>query len=124
MHTELLTNIEMDNRLAALRPLLEHADMVGYAAARNYRRLTDQNKEYQEQKGELVKIHGEEYKGGYRIEPDMPGWEDFIRDLTPYCMITHEVEIYRIPMREAAGLITGREIIDCGWMFTDEEGDE
>lgn len=118
-----LTNIEMDNRIKALTPLLEHADMVGYAAARNYRRLTDQNKEYQDQRDELVKQYGEPCDGGYRIDQTMPGWSGFVDALVPYAEISHEVEVYQIPMREAAGLITGRQMIELEWMFT-EEGEQ
>lgn len=117
---ETLSNIEMDNRLKSLESLLDHMDMVGYVAARNYRRIEDQNKEYQRQKEELIKKYGREENGGIRISPEMPEWDSFVSELMPFAEIKHEVEIYTMPMNEAAGLITGREIIECGWMFTED----
>lgn len=116
-----LNNSEMDNRIQSLTPLLEHADMVGYAAARNYRRLQDQNQEYQDQKAELIKKYGKEEDGQFFINSSLPGWDEFLEELVPYMALEHEVEIYQIPMKEAMGKITGREIIENEWMFTEDE---
>lgn len=124
---ETLTNLEMERRMAILKPLLKHADMIGYAAAKNQRKLSDQNKEYQDQKAELIKKYGKANADGesVTISPDMDGWDSFVEELTPYADLTHQVEVFRIPTEQSIGLISGEEILALDWMLSDElDGDD
>lgn len=120
----LLSNIQMERYMESLIPVLEHTGMIGYAAARNYRRLSDQLVEYIQRKDDLIREYGNEHEGQVSITPASPKFHEFEAKLIPFATMEHEVEIMKRPMSEAIGSLTGQQILDIWWMLDDdtEEG--
>lgn len=116
----LLSNIEMEQRLESLAPVLEQSGMIGYAAARNYRRLKDQLIEYTQRKEDLIRKYGIQEGGQYSIMPAHANFPAFEQELVPFATMEHEVEIMTRPMSEAAGVLTGKQIVDIWWMLDDD----
>lgn len=121
-----MTNIEMDNMLRALGPLLERRDVIGYAAARNARLLRDELTEYHKVLDELVEKYGEREldedgneTGRMRMSPASERFRDFADELRRYAEISHDFEPFRIKYTEAIGQLSGQEMLAVDWMFED-----
>lgn len=124
-----LRNIEMENMLSQLEPLLEMKGKVGYAAARNTRLLRENNQEYQRLKHDLISQYGEpehdehgEETGQISITSTSPNFGKFASELTPLADMEHEVDIFTVPMNEAVDILTGQQLLNLWWMF--EEVDD
>lgn len=125
-----LTNAEMESRVRALAPHLERADMVGYAAARNTRRLKDALTEYATVRDGLVERYGKPevdecgtFTGKVSLAFDSPDFAKFAEEIEPYLGISHEVEVFRIGYGHAAGTMSGAELLEIDWMFEEEAAD-
>ena len=122
-----LKNIDMEEKIKALEPLLEYRDKIGYAAARNTRLLREASQEYQVRRDELIKKYGDpeldedgNETGQVSLMSTSPNFSDFISELTPIAEIEHEVEIFKLPISDAIGTMSGQEILDMDWMFEDD----
>lgn len=123
-----LKNSQMVDMLHKLQPLLSHRDKIGYAAARNHRRLAECLTEYERFRNGLIEKYGEHEKDEegnelptITLSVASPKFKMFIDELTPYNEIEHEVEIFTLPYSEAIGILTGEEILAVDWMLVDEE---
>lgn len=116
-----LSNIEMERRLQSLKPLLERADLIGYAAARNHRMLAQQLVEYDMRKTELIKKYGHQDGPNYSLMPDDPNYMVMVGELEKFAFVEHDVELMTRPMSEAIGKLTGQQIVDVWWMLEDDE---
>lgn len=124
-----LRNDEMDRMLQSLSPALDDNGMVGYAAGRNHRKLNDGCAEWMNRKNEALAKYGTpvldedgNQTGTVELRPGTDNFEKFFDEMIPFAGISHEVEIFKIPVENAIGVLTGRQISDLYWMF--EEGDE
>ena len=115
-----LTNIEMENRLNSLEPLLDKEKLIGYAVARNRRKLIDALEEYSKTKDELIRKYGTEEDGRISLDVSNPNFVLFEQELLPYAMLEHEVDLMIRPVSEAVECMTGREIENTWWMFEDD----
>lgn len=115
-----LTNFEMEQRIHSLESLLDRTDMIGYAAARNTRMLQNQNQEYQHRKNELIRKYGHKEGNEFVVDPDGPELQEFLDELAPFGETPHEVELFTLPIKEAAGILSGRELLDTYWMFEEQ----
>ena len=122
-----IKNRDVDAMIQALKPFLDNRDMIGYAAARNTRRLEDSAVEYVKFRNAMVEKHGTmevdengNATGKISINPWDESFEDFVKELEPYAEQEHEVEIFKIPVSEAIGTLSGHEILALDWML--EEG--
>lgn len=125
-----LKNYVMDGLMDDLKPLLEHKGLLGYAAARNYRKLADATLEYTQVRERIFSEYGKpelDENGNptsqYVIKLDDQDAQEAIQELRQYAEIEHEVELYKIPISEVIDELTGKELLTLELMFTDEEGD-
>ena len=121
-----LTNYEMARRLDQLDQLLDRTDVIGYAAARNARVLSQACSEYLQMQDRLIcelgvpdtDEEGQE-TGSMRLDFDSPSFAEFRRAMDEIAPI----ELFRLPEGEAVGKLSGRQLLDLGWMF-EEDGKE
>ena len=123
-------NIEMEQMIAQLEPLLGRNDMIGYAAARNTRILMDETTEYRDLRHDLVMEYGTPEKdddgnetGRYELRFDSPRWPAYEKEITEWAMLEHEPDVYKIPAKSAIGQLTGKEMLDLEWMLEFEDED-
>lgn len=123
-------NIEMEQMIEAVKPLLARTDLVGYAAARNTRILMAETTEYRDLRQSLIMKYGApevgedgSETGRYELRFDSPSWADYEQEVTEWAMLEHEPDLYRIPAKEAIGVLSGQEMLDIEWMlrFDDED---
>lgn len=115
-----LSNFKMEQMLLGMKPLLQQRGRLGYAAARNFRTLTDALTEYQQFKDELIRKYGETLPDGRAVmKPESPQFHRFLEELTELGEIEQEVEIRTVPAEEALQLLTGEEILASEWMLED-----
>jgi hypothetical protein len=120
------TNIEMENMLDSLEPLMEQRNMVGYAAARNARILSTELTEYHKIRDEIIIRLGERDtdangnpNGQVSIKFDSPEFSQFAEELEQYAVIEHDPDLFTIKYSEAIGNLTGTELLAADWMFED-----
>lgn len=123
-------NIEMEQMIAQLEPLLGRNDLIGYAAARNTRILMDETTEYRDLRHDLVMEYGTPEKdddgnetGRYELRFDSPRWPAYEKEITEWAMLEHEPDVYKIPAKSAIGQLTGKEMLDLEWMLEFEDED-
>lgn len=122
----LLTNTEMHRRLMMLSKYTACGGTVGYAIARNSRRLRDACQEYLnlykvglDKYGEIVEgPNGEPQRA---IAYTSAHVQQFIAELEPYAHIKHEVEVFQVPMSEAIGQLTAQGMLDLDFMLVDTD---
>lgn len=117
-------NIEMENMVSSLEPLLERRDILGYAAARNTRLLKTQAQEYFAIRDDLVLKYGKPQldengneTGQTELKIASPEFDQFLEELKPLMDIEHEVDIFKVPVKEAIGKLSGTEILELDWML-------
>ena len=120
------TNLEMEQMLKNLEPILERRDVIGYAAARNSRILSTELTEYHKLRDELVAKYGENDvdedgnpTGQISLAIESPNFKQFADELTRYASISHEPEIFKLKFEEAIGQLSGTELLSVEWMFED-----
>ena len=123
-------NIEMEQMIAQLEPLLGRNDLIGYAAARNTRILMDETTEYRDLRHDLVMEYGTPEKdddgnetGRYELRFDSPRWPAYEKEITEWAMLEHEPDVYKIPAKSAIGQLTGKEMLDLEWLLEFEDED-
>ena len=123
-------NIEMEQMIAQLEPLLGRNDLIGYAAARNTRILMDETTEYRDLRHDLVMEYGTPEKdddgnetGRYELRFDSPSWPAYEKEIAEWAMLEHEPDVYKIPAKSAIGQLTGKEMLDLEWMLEFEDED-
>lgn len=124
--TMTFNNFDMSILLQTLEKHLDKSDVIGYAAARNYRRISDAMFEYNHTKNELLAKYGNEAVdddgnklGTYYIEPKNQNYQLVKDKLEKLGAIEHEVVIFTISYEDVLNKLTGREIIDLDWMLDD-----
>ena len=123
MHTVKFNNVEIENHLSELEPLLEKTNMVGYIAAMNYRNLNEAVKEYHQLRDKIIEECGEEAEDENgnkvkRVTKGTPAWDTFLERLEPIAGFEHEVQILKMDAKEASEFLTGRQILNLEWMIT------
>lgn len=109
----------MELMLEEMRAILPHRDKVGYVAARNTRKLTDNLTEYLKFKEELIKKYGavDEEKQTVSINPNSENFAAFTEEFDKIKDIEHEVELMKLPYEEVIGLLNGEEILRLDFML-------
>lgn len=120
-------NIEMEQMVKALEPLLDRTDIIGYVAARNTRILRTETTEYASLRDELVCKYGEPEKdengrdtGRYALAFNSPNWKDYEKEVTEWAMVEHEVNLMKLKPEDIIGKLSGSQILKLEWMI--EEG--
>lgn len=121
-----LKNSEMDLMLRQLKPVLSQRNRIGYAAARNYRILSEALTEYNQFKDELIEKYGEPDKGEdgtefptISIKIGSPNFRSFCDEMVVYNNMEHEVELMTIKYEDTIDILSGEEILAIGWMLED-----
>ncbi|MCC8160270.1 MAG: hypothetical protein LIO53_02965 [Oscillospiraceae bacterium] len=119
-----LTNVQMEQMIAHLKPILSRRDKCGYVAARNTRILNDTLTEYFAFKRDLIRKFGTEGinedgnpNGRIEIQPSSPNFKDFIAEFDKIAEIEHEVKLMTLTYDEVVGCLSGEEILDLDWML-------
>lgn len=123
-----LKNAVMVDMLMQLKPLLSRRDKIGYAAARNHRRLAECLTEYERFRNSLIEKYGEHEKDengnelpSISLSSTSPNFKMFLSELAPYNEMEHEVELMELPYSEVIGSLSGEEILAIDWMLVDGE---
>ena len=123
-----LKNTVMVDMLMQLKPLLSRRDKIGYAAARNHRRLAECLTEYERFRNSLIEKYGEHEKDengnelpSISLSSTSPNFKMFLSELAPYNEMEHEVELMELPYSEVIGSLSGEEILAIDWMLVDGE---
>lgn len=122
-----LTN---ERALSLIKTCEKHLDdrgLLGYACARNARRLTDATLEYEQRRNNAIKEHGHEVKNdegevvSYGIDPTDEGWAAFVEEVSAISGVESEVDVTTVPPSEVIGKLSGAEILEIDWMLGDDE---
>lgn len=123
-----LKNAVMVDMLMQLKLLLSRRDKIGYAAARNHRRLAECLTEYERFRNSLIEKYGEREKDengnelpSISLSSTSPNFKMFLSELAPYNEMEHEVELMELPYSEVIGSLSGEEILAIDWMLVDGE---
>lgn len=126
-----LRNIDMFQMINSLNDLLDRKDLIGYAAARNTRLLTNECAEFIKRRDELIQEYGEPVRdengnttGDMKVSMTSPCFSKFVDELEKFGEIKHEVNIFTIPESEVIGSLSGREILELEWMLTSDSEKE
>lgn len=123
-----IKNGEIELFIKTLEKFLDRRDIIGYAAARNTRILTNAAIEYFKYRDEMINKYGEKEKdengnetGRAFITGKSKRFKEYTKALTMYAIIEHEVTIFKIPYKSVCGKLTGAEILDIDWMLEDSD---
>lgn len=114
-----LTNSEMWDAVQVLSGTKE-TGKLGYACARNLRKLLNESREYMEKRDELLKAYGEDQgEGKYTILPEKVA--AFTAELNEYGQIEHEVDVMQVSEDVfCSGTLTTKEMFTLGFMCREE----
>ena len=123
-----LKNIEIEQMIDSILPLLDRKDIIGYAAARNVRIFRNTILEYTSKRDELINMYGEKEldddgkeTGRSFIKNTSPNIKTYAHEIAEYAIIEHEVTIFKIPYDKVIGELTGSEILEIDWMLEDSD---
>lgn len=112
------TNEQMFNHMVLMSGLNEKG-MLGYAIARNRRKLEAESKEYSEKRDELLKELGTEVENG-RFQLVGENLLKFAEALKPYSELTTEVDVMRVSQEVfCSGNLTSSQMYALDWMVED-----
>lgn len=114
-----LSNQIMFDSILILRSLHE-TGKLGYACARNLRKLTDESKEFFDAREGILKKYGTiNEEGNYAISKDVIN--DYNKELSEYASIEHEVDVYQIDEETfCSGTIDSQQMYTLDWMVKAE----
>lgn len=125
------TNDQMLAMLESLDPVLDRTDLVGYVAARNARVLQDCAGEYIARIGALMEEYGrpetdgEGRPTGRVIVPyDDERFAEFDAKRREWAGIAHRPNLHILPIGEALGNLSGRQMLELDWMLGEERQGE
>lgn len=117
-------NSELVAMIHQLEPVLSQRNRIGYAAARNFRILSDTLTEYNRFKMELIEKHGEPDRAEdgselptVSIKVGSPNFKSFCDEMAPYNNMEHEVELMTVKFEDIIDVLSGEEILGIDWML-------
>ena len=122
----LITNSKAEEMYENLKSVLNRADIIGYAAALNSKRLENIVDPYFITRNALISQYGEpeldengKKTGRSLVRFDNPNFDQFKMELERISSIEHEVDIFKINSEDVINKLTGNEILNIIWMFED-----
>ena len=98
---------------------LEEKGKLGYAIARNLRKLNDAGKEYFEKRDELIRKYGKPNGNGGSYTFTEKNAKAFNKELEEYAVIEHEVDVMTVSEEVfCSGTLTSQMMYDLDWMVT------
>ena len=114
----MLSNEKMLQSLGVLANV-EESGKLGYACARNRRKLLDECKEYMEKRDELLRKYGTE-KGNGQFEITAENATDFVSELKEFSDLEFDVDVMTIPEEIFyGGSLTTKEMFILDWMVSE-----
>ena len=119
---------EAASMATSVEPFCDDRGLLGFACARNMRKLADACLEYIKIRDSALKEFGEgvidanDRVVGYRIGPESEGWARFKDRMEPFDGLECDVEIMTVPASEVIGKISGRESLTIDWMIEEVDG--
>lgn len=97
-----MTNIEMLNRSTYLQSISSKVTgKLGFAVAKNIRRITDECQDFIKIKDDLVRKYGTETEeSNFVIKQNTESYTKFMEELKVYTDIQHDVDIYSVDEEE------------------------
>lgn len=118
-----VSQAEAASMATSVEPFCDDRGLLGFACARNMRKLFDACLEYIKirdaalsELGEVV-TDADDRVVGYRIGPDSEGWGRFRARMEPFDGLECDVEIMTVPAAEVIGKVSGRESLTIDWMI-------
>lgn len=110
-----MTNEQILNSISILSHL-EEKGVLGFAIAKNLKKLTEECKEYVEKREELLKKFGTDIGNSrYEIDPDKV--VDFIESLRPYGELEVDVAVMTVSQDVfCGGNLTSSQMLVLDWM--------
>lgn len=93
-----LTNLEMTTHLNTLNMIkTKVTGKLGFAVAKNIRRLANELTEFEAMKNELVLKYGKpDETGNVSIKIDSEGYDQFLQEINEYCKIEQNIDIFKV----------------------------
>lgn len=93
-----ITNIDMSIHLNSLNSISSKVTgKLGYAVARNIRKLSNELIEFENIRQEHIRKYGKENEDGdYVIKKDTEEFNKFVADMSEFANIAHDVDIFMI----------------------------
>ncbi|MBR5845503.1 MAG: hypothetical protein IKY65_04510 [Rikenellaceae bacterium] len=115
-----LTNAQMFDSLQVLTQA-EEKGVLGYAIARNRRKLADELKEYLAKRDELLREHGTD-DGTGKFTFTLEAAQAFSAELRPFAEMTADVAVHQITADEfCSGGLTSSQMYALEWMVKEDE---
>lgn len=115
-----LTNFEFEQRLQSLEPALKCKGKLGFAAAKNYRKIAEELTEYIERKNQLVDEYGEQDdEGRTYVDTRSERAPQFLAELTAIGEIEGSVDVCMVTVADILDQLTGEEMAGISWMVSD-----
>ena len=100
---------------------LDEKGKLGYAIARNLRKLNDAGKEYFEKRDELIQKYGKPINGGNNFSFSEKNAKAFNKELEEYAMIEHEVDVMTVSEDIfCGGGLNNQDMYALDWMVSME----
>lgn len=118
-----LTNIEMSRHINSLNKISNKVKgKLGYAVARNIRKISDELIEFENIRLEHICKYGTDNGNGECvIKKDTQEYNQFLTDMQEYATISHDVDIYMIDAEEIfKSDLTADEITTIDFMINEE----
>lgn len=114
-----LTNKKMDECYLALNNISEKTTgKLGYAIARNLRKLSEELVEYQSFKDKIICKYGVEIDGTYSIQIGSEAFEKYINEMKEYMTIEHDVQIFTVTEDEVLNSdLNAKEMLAIDFMI-------
>ena len=122
-----LTNKQMDEYYYSLYNLSEKATgRLGYAIARNLRKLSEELVEYQSLKDKAIEKYGEKGEDGiFRIKIGSEEYSKYLKEMKEYMEIQHDVPIFHVKSLDVmSSELNAKEMLAVDFMIGKESDDE
>lgn len=121
-----LTNKQMDDYFQRLNAISEKAKgRLGYAIARNLRKLSEELVEYQNLKDKTITKYGIVEDGVSRIQVGSAEYEKFLEDMKEFMDIQHDVQIFYVSEDNVINSdLNGKEMLAIDFMVKKEDTNE
>lgn len=118
-----LTNSVMWESIQVLSNTKE-TGKLGYACARNLRKLMGECREYMEIRDKLLAKYGTpDGTGRYTFEPEKA--KEFSKEIIEYAAISHEVDVMQVDEETfCSGSLTTKEMFTLEWMVKEDKTSE